>query len=443
MTSSRSAACAAAILSCMFSAASAARPPAFEKGVSTFYGDEVKVSAPSAQTGPFEKFGTAVAISGDLAIVGAVGAETVSGAIDFAGAAFVLAFTDGQWVVEQRLIAPDRAASDFFGTSVAIDGNTVVIGAPGDGLVSDGADEGSGYVFVRTNGIWSYEAKLIASDPAGGDNCGESVAIEGNVALLGCPLDDVSDLVAGMLFNAGSARTFVRTGATWAQTAEIPGKANGEYAGGSVALSGSTAILGGIFGETAAGKTGVVYVVENPTAPTAVQRVEPVNVAVGAQFGISVDIDGDIAVAGAFLDDEAGQADAGSALVLERGALGWEVIQRLTASDGEAGDFFGRDVSVSAGIVLIGADQDDHSGRDRAGSAYEFQSVDAVWTQVQRLVAAAPTDIAGYSAGISQDSGRAIIGSPFADFGNRGAVFFYTQVALPPPPIDIFDDGFE
>src|SRR5439155_580953 len=153
------------------------------------------------------------------------------------------------WTQEAKLTASDGAAGDNFGYSVAMDGDTAVVGSRSDDTPG-GQNAGSAYVFVRTGTIWTQQAKLTASDGAAFDLFGQSVAVSGNTDVVGASADDTP---AGD--DAGSAYVFVRTGTTWTQRVHLlatDGAATDEF-GVSVAVSGDTALVGAYRDDTAAG----------------------------------------------------------------------------------------------------------------------------------------------------------------------------------------------
>ena len=161
-----------------------------------------------------DRFGFSVAISGETVVVGAPSDDTE--AVEDQGSAYVFVRSGGVWSLQQKLLASDAAAFDFFGESVAISGETVVVGAPLDDGAA-GNDQGSAYVFVRGAGVWSQQQKLLASDAAQSDNFGNSVAISGETIVVGARLD------VGAAGNAqGSAYVFVRSSTgVWSQQQKL------------------------------------------------------------------------------------------------------------------------------------------------------------------------------------------------------------------------------
>ena len=182
------------------------------------------------------------------------------------GSAYVFVRSGGVWSQQQKLVAADAALGDQFGTSVAISGETVVVGAPRAG----GLQQGSAYVFVHSGGVWSQQQKLVAADAASGDNFGFSVAISGETVVIGA-LDD--DGAAG--FNQGSASVFVHSGGVWSQQQKLEAAdaAEGDAFGFSVALSGETVVVSARNDDGAAGLnqgSAYVFAAETPsdTPPT-------------------------------------------------------------------------------------------------------------------------------------------------------------------------------
>jgi hypothetical protein len=188
-----------------------------------------------------DEFGCSVAIDGSIAVVG-TGCD-VAGAV---GAAYVFVRPGSTWSQQAKLTAPDGAAGDSFGYSVAIYGSTAVIGAPGKN-----SNTGAAYVFVRSGSTWSQQAELTASDAAVNDEFGYSVALYGSTAVVGAPVVD-----GGV---PGAAYAFVRSGTAWSQQAELtpPDAAPGNWLGWSVAINQSTAIAGAIGDDSF---TGAAYV---------------------------------------------------------------------------------------------------------------------------------------------------------------------------------------
>jgi hypothetical protein len=180
-------------------------------------------------------FGWSVAVGGEYAVVGAPFDDDNGSS---SGSAFVYQHNGSSWAFQQKLVASDGAASDWFGRSLAISGNRIIVGAPGDDDL--GADSGSAYVYRTVGGPWGGEKKLVASDGAPGDRFGDAVAISGDVAAVGAPLHDHNGS------DSGSAYAFRWNSVSWTEETELlpsSGAADDQF-GSSVAASGAQIIVG-------------------------------------------------------------------------------------------------------------------------------------------------------------------------------------------------------
>ena len=342
-----------------------------------------------------DRFGNAVAISGDRAIVGASRDD------DYSGSAYVFErAAGGRWREVAKLVAPDGAADDEFGVSVAISGDRAIVGAIRND--DDGNESGSAYVFERTaGGGWSEIAKLVAADAGIFANFGRSVAISGNRAVVGAS--------KGSGNASGSAYVFERAaGGTWNEVAKLIAAdgVDGDRFGWSVALSGDRVIVGALFYSSA-------YVFERAAGGgwNEVAKLVAADGVAGDSFGRSVAISGNRAIVGAPADDDKGN-NSGSAYVFERAAGGgWNEVAKLVAADGAAVDRFGVSVALSGARAIVGAFGDDDNGSG-AGSAYVFErAAGGGWREVTKLIApdGAADDSFGFSVALS--GGRAIVGA--------------------------------
>jgi hypothetical protein len=305
------------------------------------------------------QFGSAVSVSGDTILVGAWRDE------GFRGAAYV--FTRGAagaWTQRQRLLPSDRTNDRRFGISVAVSGDTAVIGAVGDAIA--GEYSGSAYVFVRDEaGVWTERQKLTPSEGAVRDFFGASVAVSGGTAVVGAPK------IVGAPPGPAAAYVFTRDDAgAWAQSAKLSDGVTGSGFAGAVALSGDTAVVGAAADEV---NRGAAYVFEPDGAGAWVQRqkLTASDAAIHERFGESVAVFQGTILAGSRHDDDAG-SDSGSVYVLARADDGlWAEQQKLTASDGASGDTFGSSVALSRGAAVVGAPADDDGAAD-GGTAYVY-----------------------------------------------------------------------
>ena len=386
-----------------------------------------------------DRFGISVAISGDTAIVGASSDDV--GANANQGSAYIFVRNGTTWTEQAKLTALDGAAQDFFGVSVSIYGDTAVVGANMDDVGAN-MNRGSAYVFIRNGTTWTQQAQLIASDGAGGDQFGFSVSISGETVIAGAYLDDV-----GANSNQGSAYVFVRSGTAWTEQAKLTAAdgAVGDGFGYGVSISGNTIIAGASGDDIGANSDqGSAYIfVRNGTTWTEQAKLTASDGAASDQFGISAAVSGETAIVGAIYDDVGANSDQGSAYIFVRNGTTWTEQAKLTASDGAADDQFGYGVSIYGGTVSVGAPG---SNVDK-GSAYVFVRKGMVWMQQPKLTAldGAANDGFGFVTAVSGD--KIIVGALSDDVGANtdqgSAYFFVADVAAVPvrSPFDFDGDG--
>src|SRR5688500_271141 len=236
----------------------------------------------SVPRGVGAQFGNTVAINGNTMVVGARFDGTTASQ---AGAAFVYVLSGGTWTQQAKLLANDGAASDKFGQSVAISEDTIVIGAyQANAPLSNG---GAAYVFVRNGTTWTQQQKLTASDGTADDEFGISVAIAGETIVVGAHFADLPSNAS-----AGSAYVFKRSGTFWTQVQKlIPagGVVLGDLFGESVAMSGGKLAVGSSGADVPETAAGSVYVfVESGGLYTQQQKISIPDGTNGDNFGFSV-----------------------------------------------------------------------------------------------------------------------------------------------------------
>jgi FG-GAP repeat len=365
-----------------------------------------------------DRFGNAVSISGDTAIIGATGVNYYSN--DYAGAAYVLTNTDGVWSQSAKLTPTDRAGYDQFGSSVAISGNKAIIGAVFND--DDGPNSGSAYVFEDEGSGWTQTTKLTANDAAENDNFASSVAISGNTAIVGARYDD----------QHGSAYVFADDGSGWSQVAKLTAAdaATDDNFGIAVSISGSLAIVGAAYSDDRGSYSGSAYIFEHDGSSW-VQVAELIadDGDANDQFGVAVSISGTTAIVGAMHND-----DRGAAYVFEDDGSGWGQVAKLVAADGDVGDSFGRYVSINGTTAVIGAPLDDDNG-SASGSAYVFEKNGSGWSQTNKLTASdgSPSDYFGMAIAI--DDGTGVMGVAFDDDNGEtsGSAYIFSASSEPVP----------
>lgn len=333
----------------------------------TLYSDSISMQA---QTDPFPPniaeiklvpddivasfyFGRSVAMSGDVLVVGA---RYYDDNVDGTGSAYVYRWIEGGWRLEAKLIPSDRRQNDSFGSSVSISGNLILVGAPADIHRHEGP--GTVYIYRYQGTSWMEEAKLTAENQSEINSFGYAVSISGDMAVVGDP---------ERLF----AHMFHYNGSSWVEASA--------------------------FGSADRG------------------------------FGFSVDVDGNFAVVGAWGAND----DVGAAQVFRYSGMSWTLEERLTTGMGSGGDWFGRAVAVDKDVILIGAPYEDVSVVN-SGAAYVYRFNESKWHEETKLSFEGTSIYYFYFGGffgssVSLDGDMAVIGVPFDDDNGdeSGSVFVY------------------
>ena len=398
-----------------------------------------------------ERFASSIAISGDTVVV-ASPSHTV-GANKGQGAAYVFKRNQGganQWGLVKQLTASDGAAIDSFGSSVSINGDTIVVGA-GNHKVGANSFQGAAYVFERNQGgadNWGEVKELNSSDGAPLDAFGVSTAICGDTIAVGA---------VGKNNTKGEAYVYQRNqgGAEqWGEVKQISASdgASNDRFGDSITIDVDTIVVGADFHKVGANQQqGAAYVFgRNQGGAEQWGQLKELTASDGAQgdtFGNSVSISGDTVVVGANGDDVGAVQEQGSAYLFERnqgGADQWGEVKHLIAPDGALNDgpFFGSSVSISGDTVIVGAPGND-IGNLNQGATYVFQRDQGGagnWGEVKELTAAdgAGDDQLGGSVSIS--GGSIALGARNDDIGANNAqgsaYIFGCDCALNPPQIN-------
>jgi len=389
-------------------------------------------------------------------------------------AALALALApQGDFTHQAYVKATNTGSFDAFGLAVAIDGDTLVVGAPledsaavgvGGSQASNAAsDSGAVYVFVRHGLDWVPQAYLKAANTDAGDGFGFSVAIDGDVIVVGAYQEDsAATLVDGdanddSAPDAGAAYVFVRNGSTWSQQAYLKADnaQGGDEFGWSVGVSGDTVVVGarressaatGVDGDgsnNGAQWAGAVYVfVEDAGLWSQQAYLKASNAQLLDDFGGSVAIDGDTLVVGARFEDSIASVvngnqtadvlnNPGAAYVFVRTAGVWSQEAYLKASNPTSTDWFGFSVDVSGDTVVVGAIgegsassgvngvQSDNSLQS-AGAAYVFVRTAGVWSQEAYVKSSAPDLADGFGAPVAVSGDRLVVGAVFEDGASLG-----------------------
>jgi len=330
------------------------------------------------------------------------------------GSAYIFQKDQGgadNWGEVKKLTASDAAADDFFGYSVSISGDTVVVGA----IFNDdaGSNSGSVYIFQKDQGgtdNWGEVKKITASDAANGDQFGESVSISGDTVVVGAAFNDDGGT------SSGSAYIFQKDqGGTdnWGEVKKITASdaAADDKFGRFVSISGDTVVVGAEDDDDVASQSGSAYIFQKDQGGAnnwgEVKKLTASDAALVDLFGSSVSISGDTVVVGA----RSKGSFTGAAYIFQKdqgGVNNWGEVKKITASDAAASDFFGVSVSISGNTAIVGAWGNDDGG-STSGSAYIFQKDQGGtdnWGEVNKVIAsdAAANDRFGTSASISSNT---------------------------------------
>ena len=362
-------------------------------------------------------FGASVAIDGNYAIIGAYKNDNNR------GSAYIFQKqVDDTWLQNVKLTASDGSDNDYFGGWVAIDDDYLISGAPTDSTGT--STHGSAYIFKRQpDDSWQQQQKLTASDASHADFFGVRVAIDGDTVVIGATGDDDSGTDSGAVY------IFSRSGLTWSERQKLtaPDGVGNEEFGVSTAIDGDHVLVGASRDNNLGSKSGSVYYFTETSPPGSWTNHQLITAPDGGsnhEFGYSVAINGNTAIIGAPGDDDG----AGSAYIFQRSGLNWSYTTKLIASDSSSNDSFGYSVSISGDYVIVGAYLNDNDDKTDSGSAYIFRrQTDSNWVEVNKILDpnGAPNDFFGTSVSIS---GNVIIIGSIGDDDNKydaGSVFIH------------------
>jgi len=328
-----------------------------------------------------------------------------------------------------KLLPEDVRAEDRAGAAVALYGGDVFIGRPGADVPGVGAEAGVVAVYARLDPGWVEQASLVAPTGAAGDRFGEALALAGDVLIVGAPGDDSAAP------EGGAAYLYERVADDWLLVARLlqPEATAGAAFGSALAVYATSVVVGAPGGDaTTQAGAGAAYVYEKHGGAWMLERrLQSPAPRAGGAFGCSVTVEGPFAVVGARGDDGLPAAGplAGAAYVFERVANVWEFKAPLFAANGAAGDGFGNSVSNYGLVVAVGAPGRDAGGTD-AGAAWLFQKFGGGWLPIKQFQAPVPAAGAAYGSRVSLFKGLLAVAAPSdgASGSAAGAVHMITKV---------------
>ena len=370
-----------------------------------------------------DEYGSALAIDGDTIVVGApnedsgatgIGGNPGDDSAENSGAVYVyVRGEDHDWRLEAYIKSSNSQADDFFGSAVSIDGDTLIVGAPGEdsgatGVGGNPADNsvslaGAAYVFKRNEGVWAQQAYLKAGRSDSGDTFGSSVSIFQDWAVVGAPFEQSAATGSGgnqddnSLQGAGAVYPFFRQGENWQPLGYLKASntESNDFFGSAVDITGSPTVFG----------TNVLVAVGAP-----------------GEASRAVNVNGDQA--------DNGAPGAGAVyLILGNGVGAWGQTGYLKASNTDAGDEFGASVAVNEGParrVVVGASREDSLGAgvdgvsndnsaSNAGAAYVFSGSN-VQVSPEHYFKASNTDESDrFGFSVAADGALIVVGAPLED----------------------------
>ncbi len=353
------------------------------------------------------RFGCSVSLSGDYALIGAMGDDDVQ------GAAYIFKRDGMTWTQQVKLTDIKGVSNDQFGYSVSLYGDVALIGAPG---VAEG--RGAVYIFKRNGTTWTQQAILTADDGAAGDFFGCSVSLYGDYALVGAIRSSTGD------YYFGAAYLFKAGWLTWTQQAKLTAN-SGDYVsfGISVSLYGDYALVGD--GSEAA------YLFKRDGTSWVPQRLLRVPDEIG--FACSVSLYDNTALIG----EDISASRRGAAYVFQQNESTWTFQAMLTAIDGRYLGYFGQSVSLYDDFALVGAPQP--SSDSWQGHSFVFKRQGSLWILQAELTGdGGDTDMFGIAVSLSAD--YALVGAEW-DNGNgpnSGSAYIFGKC----PTMDANGDCF-
>lgn len=356
---------------------------------------------------PGAEFGRSVAIAEKLVAVGAGGAKV--GSVDNAGAVYLFKRQGLTYVPETKLVAPDASTGAEFGRAVAIRGNVVIVGAR-FAQVGSLSKAGAAYVFRKFGDSWRFEEKITSPIPADEDNFGRAVAIHGDLLVVTARKENIG------ANDVGAAYVFRYRGGRWVGEAKLTASdpSPGAYFGQSVVVDGGVIAIGARNADP--NGAGAVYLFRQSGQDwVETARFSPPDGKKDDQFAFTIDMVGDVIAVGARRADLEGAKDAGAAYVFIMAPDSVDLVNKLTAGDGEAGDQFGQSIAMAGDVIAVGANRAKIGDNDRQGAVYLFYRIGNKWIEMDKVTASdgVAGDEFGYS--LAGFGNRMVTGAHFAD----------------------------
>lgn len=368
-----------------------------------------------------DSFGASLVKDGNTLLVGAT------------HAAYVFVQSGNTWVQQAKFTAPSGSSTRFLGSSIALNGDTALVDMVPN---YDFGLKGAVLVYVRSGTTWTLQATLTPGDGDPRQDFGVPHFLDSNTILVGAPSGD---------YNApGSVYIFVRNGTTWTEVGKF--SASDAHAidtfGSTFASEGNTVVIGAPYSHQPAYGTGAVYVFQrNGTTFTEQAKITLTNPGYFANFGSSIDLDGNTILVGAKQEDGL----RGSAYVYTGSGSTWTQQAKLVPADivNPPGSVnFGTSVSLEGDTAVVGATRNPTESRDRGG-VYVFTRNAGNWTQYQKLLPQDNQSKHVFGSGVQLDGEQIFIGAPAWLANRHGDVFVFQRTDTPPATELLVNGGFD
>jgi hypothetical protein len=364
----------------------------------------------------YDRFGNSVSIFGDFAAVGSYKDDDNG---PNSGSVYIYEYTTLKgWVQKVIIHASDATGHDYFGSSVHLSENRLIVGA--ENADNNEFSSGAVYVFDLENNVWSQTTKLTGDNFSSADNYGASVSYSNNHILVGA---------SGENSQEGSVYIYELVNNMWQFGSKLQpteGRTNGHF-GTSVSLSGNLALIGASGEEAGLNSGGAAYIFENTNDEWSFkQRLVELSSDSRERFGNSVSLSGDRALIGASQADLNGINNSGAAYIFERDDDIWNMTQKLTAPDSDTLLDFGINVSLESDLLIVGASgYRTDSDSTRTGAAFVYYLDNDVWKLSDILKRSESSE---YGGSVSINENKVLVGADASDVNGfrSGAAFIYS-----------------
>ncbi|GEP41115.1 choice-of-anchor D domain-containing protein [Brevifollis gellanilyticus] len=391
-------------------------------------------------------FGTSLVMSGEMAVIGAQQDSTAAGSRT--GSVHVMVRNGTTWTRQAMLNADDASEGLEFGNAVAISGDSIIVGACWADLTIGWLRQGAGcaYVFTRTGTTWSQQAKLIASDASDDDLFGSSVAISGDTALIGAERGDVNSTGTAYVFVRNGSVWSQQTRLMSNSSTPYSGF------GHTVALfSPDVALVGRSHEDTPAGtRTGCVYMFTRSGSTWGLNgKITASDAAANDYFGGLIALSDNTLLISAGGDQGVGSLCDGSVYVFVHNGALWTEQAKLNVAKDPRNSYFGGALAISGDIAVVGNSSYDLGDLSVAGIVRVFTREGSIWTQQPSLNPDVPLEWSYFGASVAVSGNTVMAGRPYEDLpasssqnasSNRGSVFVF-RLASPRPKISLSGNG--